>query len=206
MNDSLQPSAILLAEPADVKALALADPAFAKFFSQSLFDSGLRTSLEQAQRATYKVTLAKGMVHYDLHYQSRLGNADASPTIADLVGPLLECPVESLIHSVWATKSLKELQALVHSLRAVARFSPGPRGELQGNVLMSGHVNLLLDYLADGHRIMDDGESMLDAVTRNLGLRRKASMLIEHTGNTSSQEHEYTDAGLARTLVQNWNK
>lgn len=206
MTDSPPPSGILLAEPADVKTLALNDAEFANFFSQSLFDSGLRVGPDRAAQANYKVTLAKGMVHYDLRYHSRLGNSDASPTVADLVEPLLACPVESLIHSVWATKNFKELQSLLTSLRAIVRFSQSPRGELQGIVLMSGHVNMLLDFLAQGHRIMDNGESMLDAITRNLGLRRKASQLIEHSGTTTAQEDDYTDAGLARTLVHNWKK
>ncbi len=198
---SPEPKPLLLAEPAAVIALATSNPTFGGYFRQALRDSGLKVNLAQARQASYRVTLAKGVVHYDLSFQSRLGNADASPTVADLIQPVLESPVESVIHSIWEASSFAELQAVLSSFRAVVRFSRGLRGELQGHVIMTSHMVLLLNLLAKGERLMSDGESMIEAVTRLLGLRAKVRMLLETTLPNTPVEDELTDAGLARTLV-----
>ena len=198
--------ALMLAEAAAVAGLVESNPQFAAFYQQALNDSGQRATLAQARKASYRVTLGKGIVHYDLHFQSRLGNADASPTVADLLTPVLQCPVESLIHAIWATTSFAELQGLLTELGAIVRYSAGARGDLQGHVIMASHVCMLLQLLASGQRAMSNGESMLDAVTRNLGLRSKARELIETSRSTQPVDDYLTDAGLARTLVQQWRK
>ena len=196
----------MFAETAAVRQLAISNPSFADFYKHAIAGSGLKITLQQAREAGYRVTLSKGVVHYDLRFHSRLGNADASPTVEELVMPFLECPQEGLIHAIWEASSLGELQELARKLRAVVRFSHTARGDIQGQVIMGHHLALVLQMIESGLRTLSTGDSVLDTVTRNLGLRHKVRELVETDAATSPVEDELTDSGLARSMLKQWRR
>ncbi len=149
-----------------------------------------RPTWQQLPDVRFRHVDDEGRVVFDLCHDSVVAAGSGTRPLHSLLEAQWPHEQALLIAAVWHCKDCEALAALLTTLEVVVRFSADLKGRIHAHLVSAAFCIRLIRKLQAGEKFLSNGDPVMDALTRSLGIRSKVALLI------SSPD----EAGMAKTL------